>query len=127
PLRRAFGLSHGFDHYDDDLALEASGDWADRSAPETTARAISWIATQPGPIFAWIHYFDAHDPYEPPAHLLQPGAFGAYLGEVAAIDHAVGSLFAALDRLRGDRPRLVVVTADHGESLGEHGEDTHGF
>lgn len=127
PLRREFGLDEGFDHYDDTLPLDARGEWLERDAFATGASALAWISEQQKPVFAWIHYFDAHDPYQPPTEFRQPGPRGDYLGEVAKIDAAIGVLLARFEQLRGSRPRLVVVTADHGESLGEHGEATHGF
>lgn len=123
PLSPEFGLDRGFDHYDGVLA--ADGGPLERSAEETTARALAWLKTAPRPWFLWVHYYDPHDPYQPPARFLRPGPRGAYDGEVAVVDEAVGGLLEAADKVSG--PLLTVFTADHAESLGEHGERTHGF
>ena len=72
-----------------------------------------------------MHVFDAHSPYKPPEEYRRDYAGQPYFGEVAYVDHALGALFDRLAAL--PRPTLVIVTADHGESLGEHGEATHGM
>jgi choline-sulfatase len=120
PLDSAFGLDRGFDAYDDALAPGGDGD-LERTASATLEPALRWLAIAPAPRFAWVHFYDPHYPYEPPAVHRRPGPRGAYDGEVAYVDAAVGRLAAAF----GDA--LVVFAADHGESLGEHGEGTHGF
>lgn len=132
PLRKMFGLDQGFESYQDELATRANGRWQDRPAAAATALALEWIrgvkkkdARQP--FFLWVHYYDPHTPYEPPARFNRPGPRGAYDGEVAAVDEAVAELRAGLEETFPSRPRLLVLTADHGESLGEHGETTHGF
>ena len=77
------------------------------------------------PWFTWLHVFDPHAPYRPPAPFAAQYASQPYFGEVAAVDAALAPLF---DDLRGAaRPTLVVVTGDHGEALGDHGEQTHGL
>jgi arylsulfatase A-like enzyme/Flp pilus assembly protein TadD len=130
-LDRRFGLDRGFDEYDDRYraSAETGFHFAERPADEVLRAATGWI-TQPGagdsrPWFAWIHLFDPHAPYRAPA------AFAAnrlpYEAEVAWTDSALGS---ALDSLRGGGQlarTIVIVTADHGESLGDHGETTHGL
>ncbi|MCB1057244.1 MAG: sulfatase-like hydrolase/transferase, partial [Acidobacteria bacterium] len=123
PLSPEFGLDRGFDRYDGILASDGGPlEW---SAAETTRRALEWLSTAPRPWFLWIHYYDPHDPYEPPQRLLKPGPRGAYDGEVAAVDEALGALLAGAAKASANR--LTVFTADHAESLGEHGERTHGF
>ena len=69
----------------------------------------------------WVHLYDAHDPYDPPADLRQRFASARYDGQIAAMDRAVGRL------LRDNLSTLVVVTSDHGEALGDHGEQEHGL
>jgi choline-sulfatase len=123
-LRRGFGLARGFAHYDDTLPVGAEG-WTERPAPDTVAAVLAWLRSAASPWFVWVHFYDAHDPYDPPRAFWRPGPRGAYDGEVAYIDHALATLRAAL---RGDPDNvLTVLAADHGESLGEHGEGTHGF
>ena len=126
-----FGLRRGFDEYDDRFphADRASFDYAQRRAAEVVALAGDWIlapdASRTAPWFAWVHLFDPHAPYEAPAEYR--AGRSPYDAEVAYTDAMLGRL---LDRLRAahalDRT-LIVVTADHGESLGEHGETTHGL
>jgi arylsulfatase A-like enzyme/Flp pilus assembly protein TadD len=125
PLQGMFGLARGFDHYDDRLPDGSEG-WLERRANATSAAAAAWLKNRPGPWFVWLHYYDPHDPYEPPRAFWRPGRRGAYDGEVAFVDNALGGLLASL----GPRPNgslLTIVTADHGEALGEHGEHTHGY
>ena len=133
PLAAGFGLERGFEYYDDQLAAGVPGR-LERPASETTRAALDWLAgavpeagsAAAKPRFLWVHYWDPHDPYTPPAEFARSGPRGAYLGEVAYVDHAIGELLRGLrQRLTGDL--LTVFAADHGESLGEHGEQTHGF
>lgn len=125
PLERVFGLDRGFDHYDDDLRHGVEG-WVERPAEETTGAATTWLEKAPGPWFVWVHYYDPHDPYDPPRAFWRPGARGAYDGEVGYTDHWLGKLVAAARGASGGS-LLTVVTADHGEGLGEHQERTHGL
>ncbi len=88
-------------------------------------RALRWIQQRQGRWFAWVHVYDPHAPYRPPPPFDSEYASQPYYGEVAAVDQALGPLLTAA---RGAaRPTLVVLTGDHGESLGEHGEMTHGL
>ena len=122
PLRRVFGLDRGFDRYEDDLPAGPEG-WKERTASETVRLALAWVAAAKAPWFLWVHFYDPHDPYEPPRAFWRPGSRGAYDGEVAYVDHEFGRLRDALPTGR----TLTLLAADHGESLGEHGEATHGF
>jgi arylsulfatase A-like enzyme/Tfp pilus assembly protein PilF len=126
PLDRRFGLTPGFDVYDDRMTKTgAPGEPAERERPADAVvkAALDWIGAQQGPWFAWVHVYDPHEPYQPPGEFATRFASNPYLGEVSWTDAALGPLF---DRLRSlSRPTLVVVTGDHGESLGEHGERTH--
>jgi arylsulfatase A-like enzyme/Flp pilus assembly protein TadD len=128
PLTKRFGLTPGFDVYDDQMpesrsAIEIA--MPERRADVVVSRALDWIGKQPAHFFAWVHVFDPHSPYKPPADLAIPYSAQPYYGEVAFVDRALGPLFDKLATL--SRPTLVIVTADHGESLGEHGELTHGM
>lgn len=128
PLDQRFGLNQGFDVYDD--RLPESGPTVDFSLPERPANqvvgaATAWISAQSTPWFSWVHVFDPHAPYRPPAPFDTQYAGDPYAGEVAWTDAALAPLFEQLRTL--SRPTLVIVTSDHGESLGEHGELTHGI
>lgn len=125
PLSAIFGLDRGFDHYDDELTA-GDGAWLERPAPATTRAALDWLATARGPWLLWVHYYDPHLPYAPPPELARPGPRGAYDGEVAAVDRSFAELRRGVARFASE-PVLTVFAADHGESLGEHGESTHGF
>ena len=125
PLSRAFGLDRGFDTYDDRFSA-GEGESLERPAPETTAAAVAWLATAKRPWFLWVHYYDPHYPYGPPRDFVKPGARGAYDGEVAYADRAIGDLLSRAEASAGNE-LLTVFAGDHGESLGEHGEGTHGY
>lgn len=122
PLAAEFGLDRGFDHYDDRFDAGTAGR-LERSAGATVDAALAWVAGKPSPWFLWVHFYDPHDPYEPPEPFGGPDLEAAYLGEVAYVDREIGRLLAGLPSQRV----FTVLTADHGESLGEHGEQTHGF
>ncbi|MDP1570013.1 MAG: sulfatase-like hydrolase/transferase [Vicinamibacterales bacterium] len=121
-LSRRFGLARGFDAYDD--ALDEGR--VERSARETTDRALAFLA-QPSdaPVFLWVHYFDPHTPYAPPEPYLSRFPENPYLGEVAAMDEQLGRLIEAFDR-QAPGPIAIIVSGDHGEGLGDHGERQHG-
>jgi arylsulfatase A-like enzyme/Tfp pilus assembly protein PilF len=126
PLVRQFGLASGFDTYDDRLGSARNGERTDgeRPAAAVVDAASSWLDQQQGKWFAWVHVYEPHTPYAPPAEWATRYPSDPYLGEVSATDAALGPLLARL--ASGSRPTLVIVTADHGESLGDHGEPTHG-
>ena len=130
PLDRRFGLARGFDVYDDHLPHgedRRRSAYVERPADQTTAAARSWLeAGPPSPWFLWVHYFDPHAPYEPPPDFAARFAGRAYDGEIAFVDTQLGGLLRFLETKSGSPRALVLVTADHGEALGEHGEETHG-
>ena len=129
PLDSRFGLDNGFDVYDDRFGYaEGPSDFtiAERSAEAVVEAARGWIESQAGPWFAWVHLFDPHAVYSPPPPFDARYAASPYHGEVAYTDHALGPLLDVAGASE-TRPTLVVVTADHGEALGEHGERTHGL
>jgi len=131
PLDSRFGLDRGFDVYDDSFA-DASAPSGflvqERGGPETVARARAWLDTKDArPWLCWIHLYEPHFPYRPREPWASRFAGNPYRGEVAAADAALQPLLEPLLAL-GKRGRtLVVLTADHGEALGEHGEATHGI
>jgi arylsulfatase A-like enzyme len=132
-LDRAFGLDQGFGTYDTPSRQSRRrrqdiGLYDERPGSEVVAAAVDWLRglDADARFFAWVHLFDPHMPYEPPEEAQRRAGGNAYLGEVAAMDGAVGTLVSALRELGRLERTLVVVVADHGESLGEHGESTHG-
>ncbi|MFO7732930.1 MAG: sulfatase-like hydrolase/transferase [Candidatus Aminicenantes bacterium] len=129
PLDSRFGLVQGFDIYDDNYGSQGPRDptFVERKADIVVARALEWVGGQTGPWFLWVHCFDPHQPYEPPEPFRSQYPGRPYDGEIAFVDSALEKLFAFI-RGRGAEGRTaVVLTADHGESLGEHGESTHGY
>lgn len=107
PLARRFGLARGFDVYDD------AGDANERGASVTTDRALAFLSdAHTQPLFLWVHYFDPHHPYVP-----------SYRDEVKTMDAQLGRLVEAF-RKRGEV--AIIIAADHGEGLGDHGEAQHG-
>ena len=131
-LSRRFGFSTGFETYDDYMGksvVEASqpGVLLERRASVVTDRAIDWLkANGNKKFFLWCHYYDPHAPYEPPEPYSHLYAKDHYSGEIAYTDSQLGRLFDYLKAQDLQDRTLIVVIADHGESLGEHGEDTHG-
>jgi arylsulfatase A-like enzyme/tetratricopeptide (TPR) repeat protein len=127
PLDHRFGFARGFETYDDRLLRGGDtrrASYVERPAATTTREAVAWVRGTRAPWFAWVHYFDPHSPYEPPPDLAARFAASPYDGEVASVDRELGRLLAAAEA--GPARTLVLVTSDHGESLGEHGEATHG-
>jgi arylsulfatase A-like enzyme/tetratricopeptide (TPR) repeat protein len=141
-LAKRFGLARGFDVYDDEQPAGA----AERTSLQTTDRVIAFLresgvgdrGSETGgfshtphptpdarpPLFLWVHYYDPHYPYTPPEPYRSRYA-NPYYGEVAAMDEQLGRLVAAFQqRVKG--PIAIVVVGDHGEGLGEHGEQQHG-
>ena len=132
-LDSRFGLDQGFDTYEDEIpkgeAATGSLD-ADRRGDLVAARAIAWLRSLPDdgrPFFLWMHLYDPHAPYTPPAEWLARANGRAYDGEVAFADAQVGALLDALQATGRRERTLTIVAGDHGESLGEHGEAGHGM
>ncbi len=126
-LDKSWGLAQGFERYDDPPEGAAGVHIEERAGPQTMQRTLDWLAgrERKRPFFAWVHLFEPHAPYAPPREFLEQAHGDAYLGEVAAADHEFGRLLDAL-RASGELENtLLIVTADHGESLGQHGEPTH--
>ena len=135
-LDARFGLSAGFDTYDDRYGARPSGvelSVVERPANQTLDAAVRWIAspeTSPDarqPWFAWVHLYNPHDPYDPPEPFRSRYPSDLYAGEIAFADAKLGAALDDLSRRRLLTNTLVVVAADHGESLGEHQERTHGL
>jgi len=122
PLARRFGLASGFDTYDDAMGKSSgvSYEFAERRGDAVAESARAWLGIHPGRVFVWVHLFDPHAPYDPPPAFRGPDL---YRGEIAAADSALGAVIAAWDAR--PEPSLVILTADHGEAFGEHGEESH--
>lgn len=134
-LNHLYGLAQGFDVYDDVAAtrdfLEEGQKpgtrrmlYPERSASATIDSAIAWLGAARKPTFLWVHLFDPHDPYDPPAPFDSLYRGDPYRGEIAAMDREMERL---LDAFAARGPFVAAVLADHGEGLGDHGEKTHGF
>jgi arylsulfatase A-like enzyme/Tfp pilus assembly protein PilF len=128
-LDARYGLDQGFETYDDGLDAQRRRDrWGiqERPAAQVAEAALAWLGKLPAdqPFFAWVHFFDAHAPWEPPSPFRERFASDLYSGELAYQDSQLGRLLASP---RIDSATLVAVIGDHGESLGEHGESTHGM
>jgi arylsulfatase A-like enzyme/Tfp pilus assembly protein PilF len=129
PLDSRFGLNQGFDTYDDNYGKgQASLDFVEqeRRATAVLSAATRWWKEKEGrKRFLWIHLYDPHAPYVPPEPFLSAYRFDEYLGEIAYVDDALSKAVGPI--LAADPDALVILTSDHGESLGEHGEKTHGL
>jgi len=124
-----FGLDQGFDDYDDAFDEPVTTNViVERSAGETTRHALQWIEeNRQERFFMFLHYFDPHLLHDPPEPYASEFFDDPYDGEIAYVDAGVGEVIDALKRLDLFDRTLVVVTADHGEMLGEHGELSHGW
>lgn len=129
PLDSRFGLTQGFDVYDDNYgSVEAlSFRYVERKAELVVESALAWLKDQPSPWFLWIHVFDPHQPYEPPEPYKTQFKGDLYSGEVAYVDASLAKLFSYLRNSGQSDSTLTVLTADHGQGLGEHDEATHGY
>jgi choline-sulfatase len=126
------GFDRGFEVYDAGFHLRRHGmdryKSVERRAGDVVNHALAWLSQLPnGPFFLWVHLYDAHDPYDPPAPFKARFASQPYDGEIAYADSAVGNLIAEIRKHGLYDETLIAVMADHGESLGAHGENTHGI
>src|SRR4051812_41469302 len=127
PVAAAFGFNQGFDTFDEEFHESTPEDnGAERRANEVADRALRWLsARSSGPFFAWLHLYDPHAPYDPPAPYRDRFAGRPYDGEIAFADAQIGRVLDALRASGRDRDTIVMVLADHGEGLGDHHELTH--
>jgi len=127
PLDARFGLNQGFQTYDG--RFDKEGSTRDRkTAEKVTGQGLAWLDTHDKqPFFLFLHYYDAHAPYRPPPPFDKTFADDPYTGGIAYIDSWIGRVVDHL-RARGLYDNtLIIIVGDHGESLGEHGEQTHAF
>ena len=129
PLDSRFGLDQGFDVYDDSYGTRnpLGFFYVERRAEEVVNPAIEWMKRQKGRWFCWIHLFDPHQPYLPPAPYDEKFRDDLYSGEVAYVDDQLGRLIGFLRGNELLEKTFIVLTADHGEGLGDHGEKTHAY
>jgi choline-sulfatase len=125
------GFDRGFDFYDnfpERTSTKSRWGRVERRGMDVVAHAEKWLSAHPGgPHFVWVHLYDPHDPYEPPAPYSQIYKDHLYDGEIAYADSALAHLIAYLKSNGKYRNSIIVVVGDHGEGLGEHHEDTHGI
>ncbi len=135
PLDRRFGLDQGFDTYNEGYPSRnpLKTFFPERPADKVISAAIQWLNHQQNPShpsppwFLWIHLFDPHQPYNPPPPYRKRFPDNPYDGEIAFVDEQLHRLFEWLKQSRDWQHTVVVFVGDHGESLGEHGESTHGL
>ncbi len=119
-LNSHLGLGRGFDTYNDQF------EQSERRAGAVNRAAFAWLERQKRkPLFLFLHYYDAHDDYDPPEPFAASFKENPYAGEIAYADHSIGNVVAKLKSLGMYESSLIIVTGDHGEMLGEHGEPTH--
>jgi choline-sulfatase len=125
------GLDRGFDFYDnfpEHAPTKSRWGRVERRGTEVVQHAETWMTAHPaGSHFVWIHLYDPHDPYEPPAPYSQTYKDRLYDGEIAYADSALADFIGYLKKIGRYDNALIVVVGDHGEGLGEHHEDTHGI
>jgi arylsulfatase A-like enzyme/cytochrome c-type biogenesis protein CcmH/NrfG len=131
-LDSRFGLNQGFDfyydHFDFSRLDEANLDEMERPGNVVADVALDWLAKNSQKrFFLWMHLYDPHFPYHPPEPYSREYAAQPYDGEIAFADEQVGRLLRFLKEKGIYRNTVIVLCGDHGESLGEHGEKTHGF
>src|SRR5262249_29289289 len=130
-LRKDTGVDRGFDHYDAQLTMAAGPEvtisQVQRAGPETIAVAKEWIAAhEKQPAFFFLHLYEPHTPYAPPSPYREQYA-APYDGEIAYADALIGGVVEFLKSRALYEPALIVLTSDHGEGLGDHGEQEHGI
>ncbi|MCG6948538.1 MAG: sulfatase-like hydrolase/transferase [Acidobacteria bacterium] len=130
-LEARYGLDQGFGVYDDEIRSAVAGDerrmTVERPAGATTDRALAWLDTLGSneSFFLWVHYYDPHIPYSPPSPWAERYPNRGYDGEIAYTDSQIARLLQHPRAMTDDV--IVMAIGDHGESLGEHGEKTHGL
>jgi len=131
-LGSEYGFAQGFDAFDAQFQQFTAGSklQAQRRGGEVVDAAVKWLrsTSSPGsPFFGWVHLYDAHTPYEAPAPFRARFAASPYDGEIAYVDSCIAQLITALEQTGQLDRTVVAVIADHGEGLGDHGEEEHGL
>jgi choline-sulfatase len=130
-LKKVMGFNNGFAVYDDQMPRQGSAEEVsedpERPGAETVDRALQWLNAQSGkPYFLWVHLYDPHMPYHPPGEFKLKYKDRPYDGEIAYADQQLGRLLEAVRKKSLADQTIIAVLSDHGESLGEHGEYSHG-
>jgi choline-sulfatase len=130
-LKKMIGFNNGFGVYDDQMPRQGNkrdfAEDAERRAGDTVDRAIRWLNTQSGkPYFMWVHLYDPHMPYKPPSPFKEKYKDRPYDGEIAYSDEQLGRLLDAVGKKAPAGKTIIAILSDHGESLAEHGEFSHG-
>ncbi|MGB8478989.1 MAG: sulfatase-like hydrolase/transferase [Acidobacteriaceae bacterium] len=131
-LSRQFGFNQGFDKYDDqipEVVDKNTGELAAaRPANVTVDHAVHWLNQQSGkPFFVWLHLYDAHQPYNPPPQFRRQYPNDPYDAEIAFEDQELGRFLDVVRKKSSVGKTLILLLSDHGEGLGQHGEDGHGI
>jgi len=129
-LDARYGLARGFERYDDEASSRraaGTGSYAERAGDEVVDAALAWLRTAPDRFFLWVHLYDPHADYDPPPRFARLVPGDPYGGEIAFADAQLGRLLQGIERRFGHDSLAILVTSDHGESLDEHGEDSHGL
>lgn len=131
-LDSRFGLNRGFDfyydHFDFNRMQESNLDEMERPGDVVADQALDWLSkNSQGKFFFWMHLYDPHYPYRPPSPFSEEYKDHPYDGEIAFADGQVGRLIRFLKEKGLYQNTVIILSGDHGESLGEHGEKTHGF
>ncbi|MHC4561743.1 MAG: sulfatase-like hydrolase/transferase [Planctomycetota bacterium] len=129
-LDSQFGLRQGFDSYNDEFPISTrEAKFSERKAGATTRLAVEWLEqhAKDEKAFLFLHYYDPHVEYEPPQPFASQWRGDPYAGEVAYVDHCVGQVLRKLKEFGLYERSIVILTSDHGEMLGDHGELTHGY
>lgn len=127
-LDSRFGLDQGFDVYDKSYPSKTSSiSPPERNAGQVIQAALGWLEKQNSKWFLFVHIWDPHDPYSPPPPFKEKFKDDLYSGEVAYVDAELGKLLDYLESKELTKKTLIILTGDHGEALGEHGELTHDY
>jgi len=125
-----FGLDQGFETYNDSFEeIRRNVFGSERRGGETSRLAIEWLPKRDKgeKFFLFLHYYDPHLAYEPPEPFASEFADNLYAGEIAYTDCCIGLVIDKLKELGLYDSTLIIITSDHGEMLGEHGEEDHGY
>ncbi len=128
-LDKQFGLSQGFDTYHDTFKKASNNKYgSEQKGDETTQVALNWLENnKANRFFLMLHYYDPHADYTPPEPFASKFADNLYAGEVAFTDHCIGQFIQKLKDVKMYDSTLLIITSDHGEMLGEHGEEEHTY